>query len=48
MEGVTEAKFWAETEGRTIQTLTHLGIHPTKNHQTDTIAYASTILLTGP
>jgi hypothetical protein len=28
MEGVTETKFRVETEGMTIQRLTHLGIHP--------------------
>jgi hypothetical protein len=28
MEGVTETKFGAETEGRAIQRLSHLGIHP--------------------
>jgi hypothetical protein len=28
MEGVTETKFGAETEGTTIQRLPHLGIHP--------------------
>jgi hypothetical protein len=34
MEGVTESKFRAETEGRTIQKLPHLGIHPIYSHQT--------------
>ena len=34
MEGVTETKFGAETEGRTIQRLPHLGIYPINNHQT--------------
>jgi len=34
MEGITETKFGAETEGRTIQRLPHLGIHPINNHQT--------------
>jgi hypothetical protein len=34
MEGVTETKFRAETEGRTIQKLPHPGIHPIYNHQT--------------
>ena len=34
MEGVTETKFCAETEGKTIQRLPHLGIHPIYNHQT--------------
>jgi hypothetical protein len=37
MEGVTETKFGAETEGRTIQRLPHPGIHPINNHQTQTI-----------
>jgi hypothetical protein len=34
MEGVTETKFGAEMEGRNIQRLTHLRIHPIYNHQT--------------
>ena len=38
MEGVTETKFGAETEGRkegrTIQRMPHPGIHPINNHQT--------------
>jgi hypothetical protein len=33
MEGVTETKFGAEMEGRTIQRLPHLGIHPINSHQ---------------
>ena len=37
MEGVTETKFGAETEGTTIQRLPHLGIHPTNNNQTQTL-----------
>jgi hypothetical protein len=37
MEGVTETRFGAETEGMTIQRLPHLGIHPINNHQTETI-----------
>jgi hypothetical protein len=36
LEGVTETKFRAETEGRTIQRLPHQGIHPINNHQTQT------------
>ena len=32
MEGVTETKFGSEPEGRTIQRLPHLGIHPLNNH----------------
>jgi hypothetical protein len=34
MEGVTEIKYEAETEGMTIQRLPHLGMHPINNHQT--------------
>jgi hypothetical protein len=34
MERVTETKFGAETDGRTIQRLPHLGSHPINNHQT--------------
>jgi hypothetical protein len=37
MEGVTESKFGAEPEGTTIQKLPHLRIHPTNNHQTQTL-----------
>ena len=33
MEGVTETKCGAETEGMTIQRLPHLGIHPINNYQ---------------
>jgi hypothetical protein len=36
MERVTESKFRAEMEGRTIQRLPHPGIHPINNHQTQT------------
>jgi hypothetical protein len=32
MEGLTETKFRAETEGRTIQRLPHLGIYPINSH----------------
>jgi hypothetical protein len=39
MEGVTETKFRAETEGRTIQRLPHLGIHLIYNHQTQTLLH---------
>jgi hypothetical protein len=46
VEGVTETKFRAETEGKTIQRLPHL-FH-TQPPNPDTIAYASKILLTGP
>jgi hypothetical protein len=37
MEGVTETKFRAETEGMTSQRLSHLVIHPINNHQTQTL-----------
>jgi hypothetical protein len=37
MEGVTETMFGAEMEGRTIQRLPHLRIHPIYNHQTQTL-----------
>jgi hypothetical protein len=39
MEGVTETKFGAETEGRTIQRLPHQGIHPINSHQTQIILH---------
>jgi hypothetical protein len=39
MEGVTESKFRSETEGRTIQRLPHLGIHPINIHQTQTLLH---------
>jgi hypothetical protein len=32
MEGVTETKCEAETEGKTIRRLPHLGIHPIDSH----------------
>jgi hypothetical protein len=32
MEGVTETKFRAETEGKTMRRLSHLGIHIINNH----------------
>jgi hypothetical protein len=44
MEGGTETKFRAETEGRTIRRLPHLGDPSYKQPQNpDTIAYASKI-----
>jgi hypothetical protein len=51
MEGVTETNFGAETEGRTIQRLHPETAPPgdpyhNKPPNTDTIAYASKILLT--
>jgi hypothetical protein len=39
VEGVTETKFGAETEGKTIQRLPHPGIHPIYNHQTQTLLH---------
>jgi hypothetical protein len=43
MEGVTETKFgFAETEGRTMQRLPHLGIHPINHHQTQTLLHIPT------
>jgi hypothetical protein len=37
MGGVTETKFGAEPEGKTIQRLPYLGIYPINNHQTQTL-----------
>ena len=47
MEGVTEAKFGAETEGMAIQSVTVPPGDPShkQSSNTDTIAYASKILL---
>jgi hypothetical protein len=42
MEGVTETKFGAETEGRIIQRLPHLGIHPIISHQMQTLLHMPT------
>jgi hypothetical protein len=39
MEVVTEKKFGAEMEGRTIQKLPYPGIHPINNHQTQTLLH---------
>jgi hypothetical protein len=39
MEGVTETKFRAETEGKTIQRLLHPEIHPIYNHQNQTLLH---------
>jgi hypothetical protein len=39
IEGVTETKFGAEMEERTIQRLAHMGIHPIYNHQTQTVLH---------
>ena len=37
--GNTETKCGAETEGKAIQRLPHLGIHPIYNHQTQTLLW---------
>ena len=39
MEGVTETKYGAETEGKAIQKLPHSGIHPIYNLQTWTLLW---------
>jgi hypothetical protein len=39
MEGVTEIKFGAKKEGRTIQTLPLLVIHPINSHQNQTLLH---------
>jgi hypothetical protein len=39
MEGVTETKCEAKTEGMTIQRLPHLGIHPIDNHQNQSLLW---------
>jgi hypothetical protein len=41
MEGLTETKFRAKMEERTIQRLPHLRIHPIYNHQTQTLLHMS-------
>jgi hypothetical protein len=38
-EGITETKFGAETEERTIQRLPRLEIHPIYNYQTQTLLH---------
>jgi hypothetical protein len=42
MEGVTETKFKAETEGMTIQILPYLGLYPINNHQNWTLLWMPT------
>jgi hypothetical protein len=42
MEGVTETKCEAETEGMTIKRLPHLSIHPINNHQNQTLLWMPT------
>jgi hypothetical protein len=39
MEGVTETKFGADVEGRTIQRLLHPGMHPINSHQTQKLLH---------
>jgi hypothetical protein len=39
MEGVTETKCEAQTEGMTIQRLPYLGIHSIHNHQNQTLLF---------
>jgi hypothetical protein len=42
MEGVTETKYGAKTEGTTNQRLPHLGIHSIYSHQTQTLLWMPT------
>jgi hypothetical protein len=42
MGGHTETKYGAETEGKAIQRLPHLGIHPIYSHQTQTLLWMPT------
>jgi hypothetical protein len=42
MGGVTETKCGTGTEGKAIQRLTHLGIHPIYSHQTQTVLWIPT------
>ena len=44
MGGDTETKCGAETEGKAIQRLPHLWIHPIYNHQTQTLLWMPTVL----
>jgi hypothetical protein len=46
-KGSTGTKSGIETEGKAIQRLPHLGIHPICSHQTQTLLYAKKCLLTG-
>jgi hypothetical protein len=39
MEGVTETKFEAKMEGKTMQRLPHLGIHTIISHQMQTLLH---------
>ena len=42
MGGDTETKYGTETEGKSIQRLLHLGIHPIYRHQTLTLLWMPT------
>jgi hypothetical protein len=42
MGGNTETKGGADTEGKAIQRLPHLGIHPIHSHQTQTLLWMPT------
>jgi hypothetical protein len=42
MGEVTETKWGAETEGKAIQRLPHLGIHPIYSYQTQTVLWMPT------
>jgi hypothetical protein len=42
VEGVTETKCGAETEGMTIQRLPHLGMHPINNHKKQSLLWVPT------
>jgi hypothetical protein len=43
IEGLTEKKVGAETEGMIIQKLQHLRIHPINNHQIQTLLQIPTV-----
>jgi hypothetical protein len=43
MEGVTEKIFRGNKEGRTKQTVPHLGIHPINSHKTQTLLHMPAI-----
>jgi hypothetical protein len=42
MGGASETNCRAETEGKTIQRQSHLGIHPIDSHQTQTLLWMPT------
>jgi hypothetical protein len=42
MRGDTETKYGAETEGKAIQRLSHLGVHPKYCYQTQTLLWMPT------